>query len=181
MADELLEFLCRRYKYDPETGIFTFAEDAPGGLIGQRADSKWTQGYRAVRGLPSIKALVYAHRAAWAMYYGKFPDGPLDHINRIRDDNRLVNLRLTNKSLNNFNSKQRSDNSSGFRGVSWCKQRNKWISVISVDKQRFHLGYFCSKAEAAVAYAQAAQRYYGAGADVMAIALSETPIRDQRS
>ena len=56
----------------------------------------------------------------------------VDHINQNKLDNRRINLRVIGKSENAFNSKQRTDNTSGYRGVSWDKARNKWTARICI-------------------------------------------------
>lgn len=71
------------------------------------------------------------------------PDGFLtDHINRNKLDNRRINLRNVNKSENSFNSKMFSHNKSGYRGVSWSKSAEKWLSRIQFNKKVIHLGLF---------------------------------------
>jgi hypothetical protein len=160
---DIVSFLRNRYKYDPDTGVFTYAVDVHIRKIGDRADYRYGKGYRAVNGpyIDKKQKHVQAHRAAWAIVYGELPSGHLDHINRIRDDNRIVNLRMASRSLNRINSGLRSNNTSGFRGVFWYKTRNKWAAGIKVNGRRTHLGYFDSKVDAAVAYAKAAELYHG--------------------
>lgn len=176
---DIIAFLHDRYKYDPNTGIFTYARDVwRAQKRGERADYSYGRGYRAVTG-PQARGIL-AHRAAWAMINGAFPDGPLDHINMVRNDNRITNLRPTTPSLNAFHSKIRSTNTSGFRGVSWNQQAGKWQAFICVDNKNKYLGKFPTKVEAAVAYAQAAQLYYNTSADVVAIALSDSPLDGHR-
>ncbi|MDA6380520.1 HNH endonuclease signature motif containing protein [Escherichia coli] len=60
-----------------------------------------------------------AHRLAWLIVYGTMPDGFIDHINRVRTDNRISNLRLVTHSENMQNRKIQKNNKSGYRGVSW--------------------------------------------------------------
>lgn len=73
----------------------------------------------------------------------------VDHINGNRLDNRRENLRLCNQSGNSCNSKTRVDNKSGFRGVSWNKQRNKWKVTIQKGNQIYHGGFYIELADAA--------------------------------
>lgn len=84
-----------------------------------------------------------------------------DHINGDKLDNRRSNLRNANKSLNAANSKIRSDNTSGHRGVRWEKDRNKWVAVIYHQNKKIHLGRFDKLADAVRTYNQKAQEIFG--------------------
>ncbi|EBY0956393.1 HNH endonuclease, partial [Salmonella enterica subsp. enterica serovar Kentucky] len=66
-----------------------------------------------------------AHRLAWLIVYGTMPDGFIDHINRVRTDNRISNLRLVTHSENMQNRKIQKNNKSGYRGVSWDAKYGK--------------------------------------------------------
>jgi dCMP deaminase len=89
----------------------------------------------------------------------------VDHINCNGLDNRISNLRIVSRSLNNANhSKLASHNKSGYTGVSWNKQQNKWHSIIQVNKKQIHLGFFEDKIEAALAYNEGAIKYFGKSA-----------------
>lgn len=85
----------------------------------------------------------------------------VDHINGNGLDCRRVNLRLATHSENQRNAARRSDNTSGFKGVTWNKQISKWRAYIKVDGDQVHLGYFTSKAAARNAYDEAAIRHFG--------------------
>ena len=68
----------------------------------------------------------------------------IDHINHNQADNRKKNLRTCNASLNLMNSKVRNDNTSGYTGISWSKERNKWEVYITVNQKTIKLGRFVS-------------------------------------
>lgn len=85
----------------------------------------------------------------------------VDHKNRNGLDNRKCNLRSTNASLNAANSKLNSRNSSGFKGVSWFKNAKLWRSCITVDGKFISLGYHKNQEDAAIAYDNAALKYFG--------------------
>ena len=76
----------------------------------------------------------------------------IDHINGNGLDNRKCNLRLADKSLNAINSKIRSDNSTGYRGVTFNKKANKYMAEISRNGKRKYLGLFNTAKEAHRAY-----------------------------
>src|SRR5260221_2111217 len=73
-----------------------------------------------------------AHRLAWLYCYGHFP-GELDHIDRDPLNNRVANLREVSHGENLINSKTRTDNTSGSRGVCWDKQKSKWKVQVTIS------------------------------------------------
>jgi len=125
MTEITQELLKSLLTYDPNTGVFT--------RDGKIVKTKNTSGYIQI----SVKARKYcAHKLAWLYVWGVYPNGDLDHINRIRDDNRINNLRIATRSLNRLNSNKRSDNTSGTPRVSWRKRDQKWVVQQTVDKKR---------------------------------------------
>ena len=100
-----------------------------------------------------------AHRVIWALYHGEWPDGEIDHINGIRDDNRIANLRLVNPVENQRNQALRSDNTSGISGVCWIAKRQKWEARVKLQGRCKHLGYFDEIEAAASARAQILRAY----------------------
>ena len=97
--------------------------------IGLRAGSTNTIGYRQVL----IDGKKYAeHRIIYAMHNDEIP-AQIDHINGNRADNRIENLRPANNQQNQHNSKLRSDNKSGIKGVTWHKASKKWAVNLRVN------------------------------------------------
>jgi hypothetical protein len=84
-----------------------------------------------------------------------------DHINRNKLDNRRCNLRICTKSQNTINSRTRSDNKSGIKGVCWKKDNHKWVAQISHLGGSRHIGYYKNKQDAANAYASKAREIFG--------------------
>ena len=77
---------------------------------------------------------VHEHRIVWEKHNGPIPKGmQIDHINRVRDDNRIENLRLVTPQQNHFNR-------SGVKGFNWDKKRNKWRSYIYLNGKMINLG-----------------------------------------
>ena len=70
-------------------------------------------------------------RIVYAMHHGDPGDKLIDHINQIRTDDRIENLRLVTNQENQRNATKRKDNSSGINGVYWCKRRQKWRNSLS--------------------------------------------------
>lgn len=101
---------------------------------------------------------VMAHRVIWEMHYGAIPDGSeIDHINGVRDDNRLSNLRAVSRAINAQNKHRgRRGSSSGALGVvkraGQRRQFEAWITTGGVQK---YLGCFASAEEASAAYVAA--------------------------
>lgn len=89
-----------------------------------------------------------AHRLAWLYEYGYMPKEHIDHKNHNRKDNRITNLRDVKQKENNKNASKRKDNTSGVTGVHWCKQHNRWKSIINVDGKNKFLGRFVDFSDA---------------------------------
>lgn len=134
--------------YSPETGIFTWkVRPANRVKVGQEAGS-YSGGYRRIR---IDDKRYYGHRLAWLYMYGEFPDRQIDHINEVKDDNRIVNLREASYQLQQQNISSRKNNTSGIKGVYWHKVRQKWMACIVHNYKQIHLGYFDTKFAAQMA------------------------------
>lgn len=96
-------------------------------------------GYHTIR----VNNYLYkAHILAFLYIKGYLPENQIDHINRIRDDNRWCNLREVSQQCNVRNSAISSINTSGVKGVSWGKEKNSWESYITINKKRINLGRY---------------------------------------
>ena len=84
-----------------------------------------------------------AHRLAWFLYYGEWPQGQVDHIDENKTNNRISNLRDVSQSINQHNiSQTRKDNTSGHRGINWHKQHQKWNVRVQLQGKRYEIGLF---------------------------------------
>jgi hypothetical protein len=92
-----------------------------------------------------------AHRLAWLLHYGKWPDNQIDHKDQIRCNNWISNLREASLEDNARNHSIQSNNSTGVVGVSLHKALNKYSAYITVSKKRIHLGVFATIEEASAA------------------------------
>jgi hypothetical protein len=93
--------------------------------------------------------------------YGKFPDGELDHRDGNPANNRLLNLRPATRPQNTANVRRSSRNTSGYKGVSYAKDKRKWSAHIYARSRRYFLGYFATPEQAHEAYAVAAKQLHG--------------------
>ena len=100
-----------------------------------------------------------AHRVAWALHYGEWPLGHLDHINGDRSDNRICNLRRASPKENGRNQGMHKTNTSTQTGVVWSVRQKRWCARIVVNGTRLHLGTFRLFSEASDARALAEQTY----------------------
>lgn len=98
---------------------------------------------------------VYLHRVVLPSY------NMVDHINHDGLDNRKENLRGCTKSENACNTGVTRGNASGFKGVSFSKDRNKWRAQIGKNNKNYHIGDFLSKEEAVKAYNEKALELHG--------------------
>jgi hypothetical protein len=85
--------------------------------------------------------LYRTHRLIWAYHYGP-SEHIIDHANNNSFDNRVENLRECFHSQNSQNSCVPKSNTSGVKGVAWCKRKNKWRARIIVDGKEHHIGFF---------------------------------------
>jgi hypothetical protein len=125
--------------YNAETGVFTRLKHKRKSLISKEAGFKDTCGYILIE---FDNKRYLAHRLAWLYVYGYFPDNLIDHINSIKSDNRLVNLREASLNENQYNSKKPHNNKSGVKGVSYHKMAKKWRAECSLNGKRIRLGLF---------------------------------------
>lgn len=102
-----------------------------------------------------------AHRLAWLWVYGEFPNSEIDHINTDKTDNRLINLRLATPLQNRCNRGPTVRCKTGYKGVFWDVERNKWKAEIRFNGQIHWLGRFDSAEKAHEAYSAAAIKIHG--------------------
>ena len=147
------ERLLSELSYDKEAGDFRWLSSG----FGRRTD-------RPVGGINKVSGYIeigidggkyFGHRLAWFYATGEWPKLKIDHINCIRHDNRISNLRLASDFVNAQNIRSPSkNNTSGFLGVSFCKCTNRWISQITYQGRHHNLGRFDSPEAAYAVYLQ---------------------------
>jgi hypothetical protein len=134
------------FNYDPETGNLywkrpTGARSVPGSIVGTLN----FHGYYTV-GIFGKKYKV--HRIIWLYVYGYTPEHELDHINRIKTDNRISNLREVSHQCNLRNAKQHKSNTSGVTGINFDRRTSSWGSWITIDSKSRFLGRYSDYTEA---------------------------------
>ena len=145
--------------YDPDTGSFTCkihqykSKYHPGDILGSKSSNGYLQIY--IDGVPYL-----AHRLAWLYFYGEIPEHDIDHKDTDRLNNKINNLRKATRSQNLQNQSVKPSNTSGFKGVSFNKQKNKYEARIRVNGQRIRLGFYDSAEDAGRAYEEAAKLYH---------------------
>ena len=154
ITQELLKTL---FNYNPDTGLFTrLTRPSPNVSAGDIAGYK-QYGYVIVM----IANKSYkAHRLAWLYIHGEWPEEHIDHLNGVRCDNRLANLRQATNTQNSCNRKISATNKSGLKGVFWRRDRSVWRAAITVNGKQKVLGTFKCKHEAHSAYCHAADKYH---------------------
>ena len=124
--------------YNPETGVLTakvnFAGRQEGAIIGSQT---W-QGYYA---FSLFGKKCFAHRLAWLLHYGEWPSQPIDHINGIKKDNSIRNLRLCSLSQNQFNKPTQKNNTTGVKGVYWNKRDKRYVASVQFNGKKYSAGH----------------------------------------
>lgn len=156
LPEKLKELL----EYDPETGDLTWRRrEVDAGAFnskfaGRIAGTVNTEmsGYKKRNIRVTVDSqttlTINASRVSWLIYYGTEPDGELDHIDGDALNNRITNLRCVPRRINMQNKSKYKNNTSGITGVSWNRQRSKWVAQACIGGKNRHLGVFKTKEEA---------------------------------
>ncbi len=122
---------CGAITYQPETGVLKTAK----GFL--PTINQW--GYYA---LYFFRKTVRAHRLAWFMYYGKWAEHEIDHIDGNPLNNRINNLRECTRGENEYNKSLIASNRSGVKGVYWNKKCSRWHARVRHNGKRLNLGVY---------------------------------------
>ena len=146
----------KAFTYDREAGVLYWKERTHNTIRRKyiAGSSKGTKdGYSHVMFMGKVHP---THRIIMLLCYGHIPDNAeIDHINHVRDDNRLVNLRFVTKSGNRRNQSVSSKSTTGVTGVYFNKRLQKYAAQIKVGGVVHYLGIHDTLEEATAARAEA--------------------------
>jgi len=154
--------MCKIYfeniSYEPATGLFYW--ETPGNGSNNTGDVAGNLTQKGYLSLTVSRKGYMCHRLAWCLFYGKMPARQIDHINGVKRDNRIINLRDVSNAENNQNKTVPvKGSSSSYLGVS---KRNEYtfIAQITTNGENLHLGSFRTPEEAHDAYVKAKRRLH---------------------
>jgi hypothetical protein len=128
-------------KYDRTTGLFYWRITSGGHVIAGKIAGCSHKGSGYIR-IGLDRNYYRAHQLAWFYVHREWPPQGIDHRNSVRDDNRIRNLRLADQSENSQNQRRaRSDNKSGYLGVSWDKKAQQYRAQLHLDGKIVHASY----------------------------------------
>ncbi len=161
------EYLLEHFSYSPETGHLKWIKRPKGGNKARLGDEP-VGCINNVTGYLSVgikRKRYYVHRVIWFYVHGEWPKNMIDHINGIRADNRLENLRDVPRHINTQNVKkaQKDNLKTGLLGVvddSKVNKKNPYSAKIKVNSKSIHLGYFSTPQQAHDAYVVAKRKYH---------------------
>jgi len=147
------EYLKECLTYNPNTGIFTWNIRPLSHFKTKRSWNIWNSRYSNTKSGSVSKKLgylfiginsksYYAHRLAFLFQEGYLPENQVDHMDRVRSNNKWDNLREVSVSCNMQNCMLAKNNTSGITGVHWDKKLNKWESRIFINSKSKRLGLF---------------------------------------
>lgn len=135
------------FEYNPQTGdLIRKTNQRYTAKKGSIVCPKSTVGYLKVRVDGQV---LYVHTIIYLLNHGHLPHFSIDHIDGVKTNNRIENLRDVSQQDNCKNSGLRSDNTSGVVGVSYSKEKKKYEAYINPEKgKRVLLGRFTELKEA---------------------------------
>ena len=171
------ELLRKLLRYEPLTGKLFWRERTPdmfkatASRTAVHICNNWTSLFAGKEALACVNPRGYrngevlgtsllAHRVIWAMETGAWPVDQIDHEDHDRSNNRFMNLSEATHAENGKNQSMKSNNASGFNGVTWNKKARKWHARITIDRTLNHLGYFTNISDA-IASRKAANDKHG--------------------
>lgn len=139
--------------YDSLNGLFTWVKPSSNRVkVNDLAGCVCPDGYIKI----NVDGKPYkAHRLAWLYITGEMPTHEIDHVDGVRSNNQLVNLRQATSKQNKENTGLKRTNNSGYKGVHWDKARQKWLAFVTHNRKFHNLGRFNDLNEAVIVSKQA--------------------------
>jgi hypothetical protein len=155
---DLLRYL---FQYEPDTGRLVWRNPRARNIRpGTEAGCVAEHGTKTYRVVNIAKKIYLAHRVIWAMTYGAIGrDEIIDHIDQDGLNNRLQNMRIAGRRLNAVNARIQARNTSGVKGVTWCKTRERWLVQFVLDGKTIYRKRFTCLDEAIQVRRDAEKRF----------------------
>lgn len=171
MSEQTPAYLRDCLAYDAGTGAFVWKRRPGSHFKADRYCRAWNSLHAGKpAGMPMTdgriiinldKRKLLAHRVAWAMQTGAWPQQAIDHIDRDHANNVFSNLRECTLQQNQFNRVANRSNKTGMKGVSWDKKNQKYVAKMCLAGKTVNFGRYSTASEAKAAYDAAAKRIHG--------------------
>ena len=154
----MIDFIKENFRY--EDGNLYRLKDRGGSKVGEVAGWVTICNRRSYRKMSINGRTVYVHHAIFLLHHGYLPKC-IDHIDGNSLNNRIENLRAATQSQNMGNSRMKSSNTSGYKGVTFRKDTGKWQSAVMVNGKHISLGSYATKEQAHQAYVLGSKKHFG--------------------
>jgi hypothetical protein len=166
------ELLRKLLRYETKTGKLFWRERTPEMFRKVGYEKSWNARYANKEAFTSLNSEGYftgqiycktysAHRVILAMHTGTWSKQDVDHINGIKSDNRISNLRNSTHAQNMYNTGPYANNKSGQKGVYFHERDQRWRAQIRISGKVTYLGSFIEKSQAVAAYQASAIKHHG--------------------
>jgi hypothetical protein len=155
--NNLLDFVKENYRY--ENGNFYRLKSSGGEKVGNLVGWTTVCNGKLYKKMNINKKTYYQHQLIYLYHHGFIPKY-IDHIDRNSLNNNIENLRESTQSQNCANKHKNTNNTSGFKGVTFNKRNNKWQAQIMVQYKHIILGFFDNVEDGAKAYEIASKKYF---------------------
>lgn len=152
------EQLRELFTLDPDEGVFRYRVNRVRSKAGSVAGSIHHKGWRSIM----INQRRYQeHHLVWLYVHGEWPVHEIDHVNGVRDDNRLSNLREADAFQQVMNCARPRTNTSGVKNVHFDRLSCKFKVYVKCRGKRVFVGSFPTLHEASEAATNARDRLHG--------------------